>query len=215
MVKCARASAIWVGPWRRLAVLLALVPGVLGPAGPGLGAAQAPPPQAAPPQAPPPYSPQTSARLQQLVAPIALYPDPLVAQILAAATFPEEVVEADRWLQQQPDLKGDYLAQAVSQQPWDASVKALTTFPAVLGSMDKNLSWTSSLGDAYFNQPQAVMDAVQAMRRQAQAAGTLQSTPQAAVADQDGTVTIEPAQGEMVYVPAYDPWEVYGDPVPP
>ena len=118
-------------------------------------------------QAPPPYAQQTPEQLQQLVAPIALYPDSLVAQILAASTFPEQVVEADRWVQAHPDLKGDALGQAVDQQPWDPSVKALTAFPSVLGNMDKNLSWTSSLGDAYYNQQQDVMDAVQVMRQRA------------------------------------------------
>ena len=90
----------------------------------------------------PPYTQQTADQLQQLVAPIALYPDSLVAQILAAATFPEQVVEADRWVQANPDLKGDALGKAVDQQPWDPSVKALAAFPSVLGNMDKNLSWT-------------------------------------------------------------------------
>ena len=107
----------------------------------------------------PPYAQQTPEQLQQLVAPIALYPDSLVAQILAASTFPEQVVQADRWVQANPDLKGEALGQAVDQQPWDPSVKALTAFPSVLGNMDKNLSWTSSLGDAYYNQQQDVMDA--------------------------------------------------------
>src|SRR5271170_4673850 len=111
----------------------------------------------------PPYSEQTPEQLQRLVAPIALYPDSLVAQILAASTFPEEVVEADRWVQANPDLKGDALGQAVDKQPWDPSVKALTAFPSVLGNMDKNLSWASSLGDAYYNQQQDVMDAIQVM----------------------------------------------------
>ena len=97
-------------------------------------------------QAPPPYTQQTPEQLQQLVAPIALYPDSLVAQILAASTYPDQVVEADRWVQAHPDLKGDELAKAVDPQPWDPSVKALTAFPSVLGNMDKNLSWTSSLG---------------------------------------------------------------------
>jgi hypothetical protein len=123
----------------------------------------------------PPYTQQTTEQLQQLVAPIALYPDSLVAQILAASTFPEQVVEADRWVQAHPDLKGDALGQAVDQQPWDPSVKALAAFPSVLGNMDKNLSWTSSLGDAYYNQQQDVMDAVQVMRRRAQEAGNLKS----------------------------------------
>jgi hypothetical protein len=111
------------------------------------------------------YTTQTPEQLQQLVAPIALYPDSLVAQILAATTFPTEVVEADRWVQQHPDLKGDELAKAVDQQQWDPSVKALTAFPTVLGNMDKNISWTSSLGDAYYNQQQDVMDAIRRRSR--------------------------------------------------
>jgi hypothetical protein len=156
---------------------------------------------------------QTPDQLQQLVAPIALYPDSLVAQVLAASTFPEQVVEADRWLQAHPDLKGDALGQAIDPQPWDPSVKALAAFPSVLGNMDKNLSWTSSLGDAFYNQQQDVMDAVQAMRQRAQAAGNLQSTPQQTVEDQDSTIIIQPTSTEVVYVPAYDPWLVYGDPL--
>jgi hypothetical protein len=159
------------------------------------------------------YTQQTPGQLQQLVAPIALYPDSLVAQILAASTFPEQVVEADRWVQAHPDLKGDALGQAVDQQPWDPSVKALTAFPSVLGNMDKNLSWTSSLGDAYYNQQQDVMDAVQVMRQRAQEAGNLQTTPQQTVTTQDSTIIIEPASPEVVYVPAYDPWLVYGGPI--
>ena len=119
----------------------------------------------------PPYTQQTPKQLQELVAPVALYPDSLVSQILAASTFPEQVVEADRWVQANPGLRGDALGQAVDQQPWDPSVKALTAFPSVLRTMDKNLSWTSSLGDAYYNQGQAVMEAIQTTRRQAQEAG--------------------------------------------
>jgi hypothetical protein len=153
--------------------------------------------------------------LQQLVAPIALYPDSLVAQILTASTFPEQVVEADRWLQAHPDLTGDALAKAVDQQPWDPSVKALTAFPPVLGNMDKNLSWTSSLGDAYYNQPEDVMDSIQEMRQQAQEAGTLQSTPQENVGMQDSTIAIEPSNPDNVYVPAYNPWQAYGNPIDP
>ena len=172
--------------------------------------AQAPPRR--PTQAPP-YTQQTPEQLQQLVAPIALYPDSLVAQILAASTFPEQVVEADRWVQAHPDLKGEALGQAVDQQPWDPSVKALTAFPSVLGNMDKNLSWTSSLGDAYYNQQQDVMDAVQVMRQRAQQAGNLKTTPQQTVTNQDSTIVIQPANPDVVYVPAYDPWLVYGDPI--
>jgi uncharacterized membrane protein YgcG len=167
----------------------------------------APPPQA------PPYTQQTPEQLQQLVAPIALYPDSLVAQVLAASTFPAEVVEADRWVQANPDLKGDALAQAVDQQTWDPSVKALTAFPTVLGNMDKNISWTSSLGDAYYNQEQNVMDAIQVMRQKAQQAGNLKDTPQQTVQTQGSTIVIQPAAPDVVYVPAYDPWLVYGYPV--
>src|SRR5271154_5673530 len=161
----------------------------------------------------PPYTQQTADQLQQLVAPIALYPDSLVAQILAASTFPAEIVEADRWVQAHPDLKGDALAQAVDQQSWDPSVKALTAFPTVLGNMDKNISWTSSLGDAYYNQEQGVMDAIQVMRQKAQQAGNLKDTPQQTVQTQDSNIVIQPAQPDVVYVPAYDPWLVYGYPV--
>ena len=163
----------------------------------------------------PSYTQQTPEQLQQFVAPVALYPDSLVAQILTASTFPEQVVQADRWLQAHPDLKGDALAEAVDQQPWDPSVKALTAFPPVLGNMDKNLSWTSSLGDAYYNQPEDVMDAIQEMRQQAQEAGTLQTTPQETVAMQDSTIAIEPSNPDNVYVPAYNPWQAYGDPIDP
>src|SRR5271170_4763082 len=109
---------------------------------------QTPPPAA---QAP---AGQSAEQLEQLVAPIALYPDALVAQILAGSTFPTQIVEADRWVQQNSSLKGEDLAKAVDQQPWDESVKALTQFPAVLDNMSNNLSWTSALGDAYFNQQQ-------------------------------------------------------------
>lgn len=160
-----------------------------------------------------PYQEQTPQELQQLVAPIALYPDSLVAQILAASTFPEQVVDADRWLQSHPDLKGEDLAQAADQLPWDPSVKALVAFPSVLGNMDKNLSWTSSLGDAYYNQEQDVMDAVQVMRRRAQEAGHLNSTPQQTVTTEDSDIEIEPVSPEIIYVPAYDPWVVYGGPI--
>ncbi len=161
----------------------------------------------------PAYAPQSPEQLQRLVAPIALYPDSLVAQVLAASTFPAEIVEADRWVQANPDLKGDALAQAVDQQSWDPSVKALTAFPSVLGNMDKNISWTSSLGDAYYNQQQAVMDAIQVMRQKAQQTGNLKDTPQQSVQTQGSSIVIQPAAPDVVYVPAYDPWLVYGYPI--
>jgi hypothetical protein len=156
---------------------------------------------------------QTPQQLDQLVAPIALYPDPLVAQILAAATYPAQVVEAQRWMQQNPTLKGDALAKAVDPQPWDASVKALTQVPEVLAMMDQNLPWTSALGEAYLGNGQAVMDAVQTLRQRAQTAGNLKSTPQQNVTTDNGTVAIEPVNPEVVYLPMYDPWLAYGAPI--
>jgi uncharacterized membrane protein YgcG len=160
-----------------------------------------------------PVPQQSTQELDQLVAPIALYPDPLVAQILAAATHPTQIVEADRWLQQQPDLKGDALAKAVDTQSWDPGVKALTQFPGLLGMMDKNLSWTSSLGEAFVNRQGDVLDAIQVMRKRAQLAGTLKSTEQDSVTTDGNTIAIEPADPQVVYVPEYDPWAVYGDPL--
>jgi uncharacterized protein DUF3300 len=156
---------------------------------------------------------QTPEELQQMVAPIALYPDALVSQILAAATYPTEIVEADRWVQDHPNLKGNDLANAVDQQPWDPSIKAITQFPSVLANLDKNLAWTSAIGEAYVNQSEGVMDAVQVMRARAQASGNLKSNEQEKVVTEQKTIVIEPADPEVVYVPAYDPWVVYGAPV--
>jgi uncharacterized membrane protein YgcG len=187
----------------------------------GVHAAQS---QDAPPnmqgQAPPvpaPGQPQAAQlspqQLQQLVAPIALYPDALVAQILAASAYPTQIVEAERFLQENPNLKGGALAAQVNTQDWDPSVKALTAFPTVLSDMDKNLSWTSALGDANMNQQSQVMDAIQSMRQQAEQAGNLKSTPQQTVTNQGSNVVIQPANPDVVYVPDYDPEFVYGYPV--
>src|ERR1700680_1062007 len=162
----------------------------------------------------PTAAPQLSSKeLQQLIAPIALYPDALVAQILAAATYPTQIVEADRWMQRHSTLKGEQLAKEVDKQDWDPSVKALAQFPSVLENMDKNLSWTSSLGEAYVNDPQDVTGAVQVMRQEAQKAGHLNSTQQERVTTQGQTIIVEPADPQVVYVPAYDPWLVYGGPI--
>ena len=158
-------------------------------------------------------APANPEQLQQLVAPIALYPDELVAEVLAASTYPTEVVQANRWLQQNSTLKDQQLATEVDKQPWDASVKALTEFPSVLANMDKNLSWTSSLGEAYYNHPQEVMAAVQVMRKRAENAGTLKTTQQQTVTTQGQTIIIEPTNPQVVYLPTYDPWVVYGAPL--
>jgi uncharacterized membrane protein YgcG len=185
----------------------------------------------------------TADQLYQLVAPIALFPDNLVAIVLASSTYPDQITASWQWVQQNAGLKGAELMQAVDQQPWDASVKGLTQFPDVVQQMATNLSWTSSLGDAYFNAPQNVMNAVQVMRQRAYQAGNLKSTPQQNVqvenqpagtepapASSDNedeqppvtvvqsppqTIVIQPAQPDVVYVPSYNPTVVYGDPVPP
>ena len=164
-------------------------------------------------QAPAPPIKQSPQKLQQLVAPIALYPDALLAQILAACTYPTQIVEADRWMQSHSNLKGEELAKEVDKQDWDPSVKAMAQFPSVLQNMDKNLSWASSLGEAYVNQPQDVTDAVQTLREQARKAGHLESNEQENVTTQGNTIVIEPADAQVVYVPAYDPWLVYGAPI--
>lgn len=156
---------------------------------------------------------QTADQLDSLVAPIALYPDALVAQVLAAATLPDEVAYAEDWLQQNSNLTGTALSDAVNQQSWDPSIKALTQFPSVLNDLAKNLAWTSSLGEAYVNQQSDVMTAVQVMRAKAQAAGTLQSSSEIKVVQQGpSTIVIQPANPSVVYVPQYNPTVVYGTP---
>ena len=159
-------------------------------------------------------APLSADQLDALVAPIALYPDALVAQVLAASTNPDQVADADTWLAQNTNLTGIALAQAVGQQSWDPSVKALTQFPSVLDNLAHNLSWTSSLGQAFASQQADVMTAVQTMRAKAQAAGTLQSTSQITVTQPSAnTIVIQPANPQVVYVPQYNPAVVYGAPV--
>jgi Protein of unknown function (DUF3300) len=164
-------------------------------------------------QSSPTPAPQTADQLDALVAPIALYPDALVAQVLAAASYPEQISFADYWLSQNKTLTGTSLAQAVDQEPWDPSVKGLTQFPTVLHTLASNLTWTSNLGDAFQNQQPDVMAAVQRMRAKAQAAGNLQSTPQIQVVQQSpSTIVIQPTNPQVVYVPQYNPAVVYGVP---
>lgn len=177
-----------------------------------LGASAAPAQSPAPApasQAAPQLTPQ---QLDQMLAPIALYPDALVAQILMAATYPLEVVEADRWLQDSHNasLKGDQLAAALEQQTWDPSVKSLVPFPRILRMMDGKLDWTERLGEAFLADQAAVMDSIQRLRRKAQAAGNLGSAPQAVVTTQEEAITIEPPSLETVYVPLCNPSIVYG-----
>ncbi|HEY2104518.1 MAG TPA: DUF3300 domain-containing protein [Candidatus Binataceae bacterium] len=176
----------------------------------------------------------SAEQLQQLVAPIALYPDMLIAQILAASTYPTQVVEAGRFMKQNPNLSGDALAAQINPQGWDPSVKSLCQFPSVLKTMSDSLAWTSALGEAYYNQPNDVMAAIQVMRKRAMDAGTLKSTPQQKVELQTASappsetapspgvaqppaqqqvVVIQPAQPNTVYVPTYNPTTAYGAPV--
>ncbi|HLZ43840.1 MAG TPA: DUF3300 domain-containing protein [Candidatus Sulfotelmatobacter sp.] len=156
-----------------------------------------------------------SEQLEQLVAPIALYPDPLVAQVLAASTYPRQVEDADHWRQTQRYASPDQIEAGADFQNWDPSVKALTAFPKVLAQMDRNLQWTTDLGNAYYNQPQDVLQAVQVMRRRAYDSGALRSTPQQAVNYEQDNIQLMPVNPQVVYVPAYNPWTVYGDQVSP
>jgi Protein of unknown function (DUF3300) len=154
-----------------------------------------------------------AGKLDRLVAPIALYPDQLVAEILAAATYPTEVVEADRWVRAHSRMTRQAAAEVVNAEPWDGSVKAMVEFPQVLRMMSSNLSWTVALGGAYVRDSQSVMSAIQQMRARAEQAGNLKDTPQEDVANEGQTIVIEPSDPDVLYVPDYDPCLVYGEPM--
>ena len=152
----------------------------------------------------------TQQELDQMLAPIALYPDSLLSQILMASTYPLEVVEAARWSKANPNLKGDQAVQAVAQNTWDPSVKSLVAFPQILLMMDEKLNWMERLGDAFLAQQQQVMDTVQSLRQKASAAGNLTSNDQIRVEQQGQSIVVEPANPQVVYVPYYDPMVMYG-----
>jgi hypothetical protein len=162
-----------------------------------------------------PYAKLSKPQLERLVAPIALYPDALVAQVLSASTFPTQITDAEDWLNGHSGLSKDDLGKQVDQQSWDPSVKALVQYPSVLANLSKNLGWTSELGDAYYNQQEDVMKAVQEMRKKAKKAGNLKSTQQLNVEENDDRIDVVPVDPAVVYVPAYDPWIVYGYPIAP
>ena len=166
-----------------------------------------------------PYQPAqalTPDHLEQMVAPIALYPDNLVSMVLAGSTYPAQIAAADQWLHMQGGAPPQQIAAGANAQGgWDPSVKALTGFPQVLDQMAQNLQWTTDLGNAYYNQPQDVMQTIQVMRDRAQQAGNLQSTPQQEVIQDQGNIEIAPPTPQVVYVPQYNPWAVYGQPVAP
>lgn len=148
--------------------------------------------------------------LDRMLAPIALYPDSLLGQVLMAATYPLEVVMADRWIKQNPNLKGKALIDAADKQNWDASVRALVAFPDVISMMSEQMEWTQDLGDAFLAQPEDVMDTVQKLRDRAYKAGNLKTTEQQTVIVEKEIIRIEPASPQVIYVPVYDPWWVYG-----
>jgi hypothetical protein len=148
--------------------------------------------------------------LDQLAAPIALYPDSLIAQILMASTFPLEVVQADRFAKQNANLKGDALTKALESQNWDASVKSLVNFPQVLTMMSEKLDWTQKLGNAFLAQQKPLMDTIQTLRAKAQAAGNLKTTKEQTVIVEQKIIKIEPASPQVIYVPTYNPTVVYG-----
>ncbi len=173
-----------------LALVLLLVPGT-----PVLG------------QDAPTFSPE---QIEQLVAPIALYPDDLVSQILMASTYPLEVIEASRWASANKNVKGDSLANALKSKPWDPSVKSLVNVPQVLDMMDKKLDWMQGLGNAFLAQQKDVMDAIQRLRKKAVDAGNLKSSQEQTVTTEGETIVIEPAEPDVIYVPVYDPGIIYG-----
>jgi hypothetical protein len=160
--------------------------------------------------------PMKQEELDQVVAPIALYPDELLSQIFMASTYPLEIVQADRWVKKNPDLKGDPLAVELEKQPWDPSVKSLVNFPQVLDMMSDQLDWTVKLGDAFLAQQKQVMDTVQTLRAKAQKEGNLKSNEQQTVVVEPATATapqvivVQPSNPQVIYVPTYNPTVVYG-----
>jgi hypothetical protein len=208
----------WRGPLAIACVCLA---------GPVHVFAQAPSPTALPPAAPPPAAPPPVAasvtlppeQLDSLVAPIALYPDPVLAQALAASTYPLEIMQLQQWQAKNPDLKDKALADAVATQPWDPSIQSLAAIPELTKRLADDIQWTTDLGNAFLAQQSEVMDAVQRMRKKAQAKGALASNEQQKVetkiVETKEVIIVEPAKPEVVYVPVYSATVVYGPPVYP
>ncbi len=159
-------------------------------------------------------NPFSRGQIEEMVAPIALYPDALVTQVLMASTYPLDVVQADRWVKAHPDLQAEALDKAVRVEPWDESVKVMVQFPTVLGFMSENLDWTQDLGDAVLSQLSDLTDAIQKWRREAEAAGSLRSNDKQRVEKAGNTIVIQPASAETLYVPTYDPAKVYGQGAP-
>src|SRR5262245_49368875 len=157
--------------------------------------------------------------LDSLVAPIALYPDSLLAQTLAASTYPLEVIQLQQWMNNNKNLQGQALADAVAKQPWDASIQGLVAYPDVVTRMADNIQWTTDLGNAFLAQQSDVMDAVQRMRGKAEGTGNLKTSSQQVVKTETvpsgkQVITVQDANPDVVYVPSYDPTIVYGPPAP-
>jgi len=170
-----------------------------------------------PPQLPPPGQPLAPDQLDGLVAPVALYPDPLLSQILVASTYPLELVQAWQWLQRNPGLTGAALTQAAQQQNWDPSIQALVVFPDLVKRLNQDITWTTNLGNAFLAQQPDVMEAVQRIRLKAEQAGKLSSTRQQRVTTTNDSgqpiIDIEPADPQMMYLPYYDPGSIWGPPL--
>src|SRR5688572_6418093 len=196
------------GEGRRVLALACTV--LIAPGGIPLAMAQQPPAAAEKAKA------KTPDQLDSLVAPLALYPDPLLAQVLAASTYPLEIVQCARWLKDNSKLTGEALTKAAAKQPWDPSVAALVAFPQALKLLDENLQWTTDLGNAFLDQQSDVMAAVQRMRKKAKAAGKLESTKEQKIevttVETKNVIEIKPADPQVIYVPSYNPTVVYGPP---
>ena len=192
-MKTIRSFVLW---WLAASILLVSAVRAQGSAPPGADAA-----------APPPF---TAQELDALLAPIALYPDSLLSQILMAATYPLEVVQAARWSKANPGLSGDEAVKKVGKESWDVSVMSLVAFPNVLEMMNNELEWTRKLGDAFLGQQREVLAAVQRLRQLAKNNGNLESNQQQVVRTEAQSIIIEPAQPQTIYVPAYNPTVVYG-----
>ena len=199
-----------------VACTAAMIPGYAFPA-----AAAASPQQAQPQAAVSDTASVTipAAQLDSLVAPIALFPDPVLAQVLAASTYPLELLQLHQWVQKNPGLKDQALLDAVGKQPWDPSIQAMAALPDLVKRLTDDIQWTTDLGNAFLAQQSDVMDAVQRMRKKAQDKGTLTSTPQQTVqtqtVEQEQVIVIEQADPQVIYVPSYDPYWAYGDPFYP
>ena len=177
--------------------------------------AQAPTPAPDASEKPPEKIP--AEKLDSLVAPIALYPDPLLAQTLVASTYPLEVIQLQQWMQKNKDLKDKALEDAVAKQPWDPSIQSMAAFPEVVKLLGDDIQWTTDLGNAFLDQQSDVMDAVQRMRKKAQGTGALvtseQQVVETKVIEQKTVIVVEPANPEIIYVPSYNPVVVYGPPL--